>query len=302
MDNQPTLKPGDQQNNMTAPAPQPVPAPVAPPGAAAKYGVFRAVLDTLSAMKKNLVTYLVSVLIVFAVGILSGAIPATGLVAVLAVTVPAAHSFGIDTMVSVVTAVLVFVTAWFALAGAFMLSYTSLALYAGADGRRSGIGETLRESLRRIMRVVLAQILVVIVALWPYIAAIVVAIMGIGTIHGPSGAWLLLLPVAGIVWFVIALLRFALAPYVALFEPEVPVSKVLSRSNQLMLGSGQWFVVKGIGLIIIIAIVLSASSGSSLQHLSDSGTWYENLVFTVVSFVATGTLVLFYRNRKLVKG
>jgi len=258
-------------------------------------------MDTLVAIKTNAVTYVVSVAAAVVVSILTGALLITVVLAA-AVSIPLASRTNPGAVIGVIVMVVALFTLWYAFSGAFMLSFTALALYAGAGGQKSTIPETMHEGFVRMKRVVVAGILVVAVALWPLIATIAAGFALYNSGGAAATPWPFLIGIAAIIWLYIALLRYALAPYVALFEPDVPVMKVLSRSKQLMLKGGQWFVVKGIGLIFLVSILLGMVSGSQLRVQSGSSNLVVNVVSIVITILANGSLVLLYRNRKMVRG
>jgi hypothetical protein len=115
----------------------------------------------------------------------------------------------------------------------------------------------------------------------------------------PAGTIGLLL--VSLIWAVIAFLRFGLMPLVGLFEPEVPVRKTLSRSKFLLMKGGQWFLVKGMLVMLFIYIVLAAATNSSVQELSNSNNIAIQVVLGVFGLLAEAVLVLLYRNRRAVK-
>ena len=260
-----------------------------------KYPVHRAVLDTIHAIKTNLLTYIISI-------VLSGVMVLVG-VAVLIIPVftvffSIAHAGGVSsgTTIGLIIGAIIFAIAWFIVAGAFLITYTALALDAGANGRRSGVGETFRASMGMLKRVVAANLLIAAIAVGPFILA---AALGLAfAVHGgPLTVLSFLFALAGMIWVYVALLRYLLAPYVAIFEPEVPISKFLTRSRELMRKGGQWFVIKGAVATILVVLILSFIAGPSLQKLPTPISILLNLVALVVELVASGTVVLLYRNR-----
>ncbi len=251
-----------------------------------KYGVFRAIGDALKAMRKNIATFVVTIIggyVLLFLSVLILAFPAAALMQTL-------HGTG------VLIAVLLFMV-WFAFADAFILVAPSLALYDGTSGRKGPIKQTFRTSFARLTRVVLANALVVLVmfalVLVPFIAVFALGASSIVTI---------LIAVATFVVMLILALRFSLVPYIALFEPTLPVRKTLASSTQLLGAAGQWFIVKGGLLTLLILIIVSSLTGQSLQQLNKSENVTINLLLGFVSILINGVFTMLYLNRKAVKG
>jgi uncharacterized membrane protein len=189
---------------------------------------------------------------------------------------------------------------WSAVVSAFFQASSSLALAAGVEGHHIGIGAVLSEGIRRMLRIVLANLLVIAVIALPVVGLIVIGSFT-SRDAGASRMLYYLLPLITIIWTIIAMLRYSLAAYIALFEPELPLFAILSRSNQLLKGGGQWFVVKGVLLIFLVAIIMSIVTRQSLSELTASSNLGVVLVFLIMSLLANGSMLMLYRNRKAVK-
>jgi len=254
-----------------------------------KYGVFRAIGDALKAMRKNIATFVVTivggyVLLVLSVFVLL--LPAYALVRTL-------HGAGL------LVVVLVFMV-WYAFANAFILAAPSLALYDGTNGHKGSIKQTFTTSFGRLTHVVLANALVSVVLFIPLlIPFLVMFALGVGS--ASHSVIIILVTIIAIIAMLILALRFTLVPYVALFEPTLPVRKALARSTQLLGGAGQWFIVKGVLLIFLFAILLGTLTGQSLQQLNSSENIAINLLLFLVSIFINGALTMLYLNRKAVK-
>jgi len=107
----------------------------------------------------------------------------------------------------------------------------------------------------------------------------------------------ILLAVAAIVWIIVITVRCSLAPFVAIFEPEVPILKTLSRSRHLLQKGGQWFVCKGILLALGLSILTSLVSGNPGDR---SGTMdvIETIISVILSIASVGVMTMLYRNRR----
>jgi hypothetical protein len=195
-------------------------------------------------------------------------------------------------------------TVWSASVGAFAGASAAVAFRAGKQRQPSSVRNNMLVTYRLLPRIMAANFLFWMILVWPIVLAIVLLFAVV--LGGSSSALpLILMPllfIGGCVWFLIAMLRFALVPYVALFEPDVPVLRTLARSHQLLLRGGQWFLVKGFLFMTGVLLVLSAIAGTSLQEVNQSSNVLINFLLVIVSLVANGVLVMLYLNRKQVRG
>lgn len=269
-----------------------------------KYRVFKALADAFGAIRNNLGTFLFAVFIVYAVA-------AGSLFLVSLLTDKLLYGeFGLlfassSTLLTVLFGSLIVYTAWYAFANAFVLVATSLAIYDGSENRKSSIRTIISNSFARAGRVITANVLFALVSFWPIVLIIFLPIIFIISGHTSGNSSIILMPIlmlVAVIWVYIALMRFALAPYVALFEPDVPIKKVLGRSKHLLMKGGQWFLVKGFLLILLLAIVLAVATHQSLPELMNSNSLAMNIVLILVSVIVNGALVMLYHNRKIVRG
>lgn len=269
-----------------------------------KYKVFRAVGDTFKSIRNNTATFLFTVIVSYIVATVS---------LILVSLIISKFLYGESGMLfastpkllTVLIGSLVLYTAWYAFAGAFILATTSLAINDGSENRKNTLSATLSNGISKMVRVVLADILFILVAFWPVVLIIFVPIILLTSGGAGSKNLLILLPIlmlVAIIWIYLALIRFALAPFVALFEPDVPITKTLGRSNHLLQKGGQWFLLKGFLLVILILIILAVATGQSLPELMDSNGAISNVFFIFITVIANGALVMLYRNRKSVRG
>ena len=274
-------------------------APVSAEPGSEKYPVLQAASETIAAMRVNLAAYLVSVVLAFAASIVGIGLL---IVPVISVYVAIAHKGGISTgsTVGLIIGAVVFAIIWFLATGAFVLTYTALALDAGANGRRSGVGETLRASFGHFRRVIIADLFIVVAAMGPLLAVILISVP-IVSFAKPLAVLTIVGGVAGTIWVYVALLRYMMAPYVAIFEPELPASRLLSRSRQLMKKGGQWFIIKEFVVVFLGLALLSYIAGTASHGSSGPLSLVVNLVSFAATLVASGMIVMLYRNRKLVR-
>ncbi len=262
-----------------------------------KYRIFQSVNDMMGAVKRNLVTFGVTVLVSY---ILSG-------VALLLVLYAAAHlllgqfgllfaSFGKILTVLIVGLII------YTLLYAFVYAFTVSCIAYSLSDEKYGIGTTFKMALRSTLRVVKVSTWVAVVAYWPIAIAIFLPLLimssSTSAVEGlATGLLAVVVILAAFIWSIIALLRYSLAPYVALFEPEVPVRQTLKRSEQLLKKGGQWFVIKGVLLILAIFIFLGFVTGSNLRQLENPNDNIISAIFIVLFILVEGAMVMLYLNR-----
>ncbi len=262
-----------------------------------KYGIFQSLQHVMGAVKRNPVTFGVTLLVSY---VLSGI---ALVLTVLAATSLLLGQFGLlfasfGNILTVLIASLIIYTLLYALVYAFTVSCIAYSL----SDEKYGIGTTLKKALKSTVRVVKVNAWVVIVAYWPIVIAAFLPLLLVsgGDSRGGNASLALLTPVliiAALIWALIAQLRYALAPYVALFEPEVPVMQTLKRSEQLLKKGGQWFVFKGVLIILAIFIFLAVVTGSNLRQLENSNDNIINVIFIILSILIEGAMVMLYLNR-----
>ncbi len=260
-----------------------------------KYGVIESVADMLRAVMRNPVSFIVSVLVALVLAALAAWVIVYAAINVLLENSTTVFA-SLGRIIAVVIALVATYTLLYALIYAFMISCISYSL----SGKNHNVVETLKKGLLRTPRVLRVNILVAIIAYWPIAVLIFMPIFML-TNHSlatsPLANGLPVFLIAAFIWAVIAHLRYALAPYVAVFEPEIPVMQTLKRSRSLLKNNGQWFLFKGILLLIGILIFLGAASGMTLKELERSDNVLVNIIYVGVSIVAEGALVMLYLNR-----
>jgi hypothetical protein len=184
---------------------------------------------------------------------------------------------------------------------AFLLNLMSVAVMDGATRKvHRSVRSTVRTSLRQAGRVASAWLLFGCVIGLPLALGVAGSYYYMHA-HAVSMDELLGdLPkavIGALTWIVFAIMQYSLAPYVALFEPELPLSRTLRRSRQLVRRRGHLFLLFGyliFGAALVAAYRLSSVAGSG-----------QGLVFAmltlIITFTAHGTLVMLYRKRKLAR-
>lgn len=273
-------KPGNQQSG----------APAIP-----QYGIFQSLNHMMGALKRNPVTFGVTLVVSY---VLSGI---ALFLTIFAATGLLLGKFGLlfaslSKILIVLVASLIIYTLLYALVYAFTVSCIAFSL----SPDKFGIGTVLKKALQSTIRLVKVNAWVAIVAYWPItIAASLPLLMLSGSRLGNPSAALFapVLVIAALIWALIAQLRYALAPYIALFEPDVPVKQTLKRSDQLLKHGGQLFIFKGVLLVLAIFIFLATVVGSNLKQLEHSNDMSINIIFIVVSILMEGVMVMLYFNR-----
>lgn len=168
---------------------------------------------------------------------------------------------------------------------------------------KSSIGATLSLGIAKVGRMATANILFALITFWPIalIISLPIILMASGSAVGSSPALLPILMLAAMVWACIASIRFALVPYVALFEPDVPIVKALGRSKYLLLKGGQWFLVKGFLLLLLVFTILSLATHQNFSELMNSNSIAVNILLILLSVMTNGALVMLYLNRRVIK-
>lgn len=268
-----------------------------------KYKVFRAVGDTFRAVRQNPSTFALSVVCTYAIAAFS-----LFVVSLIMGKVLGGKSLlfaSLSTQLMWLLGSLTLYVLWYVFAGAFAMATISLALYEGNENRRSSIGAILSQGFAKLGRIILANMLLSLIVFVPVV--LIISLPLILPLSGATGGSLslILFPITmliAVVWSCVALIKCALIPYVALFEPNVPVFKTMGRSKYLLSKGGQWFLVKGFLFALLILIVIGVATGQNLQELSDSNGVVSNVLLMVLSIFANGVLVMLYRNRKIVRG
>lgn len=260
-----------------------------------KYGVFQSLQEMLGTAQSNPVSFTLSLVITY---VLSGIIL---FLTVLAMTSLLIGQFGLlfasfSKIITVLIVGLIVYTLLYALVYAFTVSSIALSL----SSEKNDVGTVLKKAIAVTPRIAKVNAWVVIIAYWPLAVAAFLPLLLTGSTVTGGTAFVILTPIlvlVALIWTIIAQLRYALAPYVALFEPEVPVVQTLKRSQELLKNGGQWFIFKGVLMILAIFIILGVLTGSSLRELETTDNWTINVIFVIVSILVEGALVMLYFNR-----
>lgn len=188
----------------------------------------------------------------------------------------------------------------------FMLNTISVALMEGATGKQyRSVRMTLRKGLRQTGRVATVWLMIMLrlaavtaivsIAFISYIAATGVNDLeeAIRYIPYAGGAAVLIM--------LHVLLRYSLAPYVALFEPATSSNGALKRSRQLLHRRGKLFLLATYVSALLAAAALYGSAVMIEQLLGINKLVFCALGGLSIAIILNCTLVMLYRKRKLAR-
>lgn len=276
-----------------------------------KYRVFQAIGDFVSTAGKNPGAFFGSLLISFAVAI--AGISAYAFFVFTSIVGGGAAAVYSDTPAAAAPAIAGAVIGYVLLVAGIQ-GFTVACISFSLSPEKPSLGAVLHKAFSSLGRLILVNILLCVVIGLPFIVTTIASLASAFTAAssafngdgGNSAASLVIIPllmIASLVWLVIAALRFALAPYVALFEPNVGVVKTLGRSRHLLEKGGQWFIFKGFLLLMLVFIILSIVTGeSSVSRLNSSQDLSTNISTIIISLFVEGVLVMLYFNRAKVRG
>lgn len=273
--------------------------------ASEKYGTVDAVKDAYRALRANIVAVGVSLVVGFAfvLGIVILAV-FVGVALVFAAAGSFANeSAGLGWMVLVFLLLFGVFTVVNALVSAFVQSIVGLAINDGADGTKSNLKMLVFTAIKRSPRVLLAIIICSLAAMAPIALALVLTLI-LSAISSSLAFIGYLLAIVAIISVPILLMRLILTPVVALLEAEVPISGLIGRSRQLMRDGGSIFMLKLFGLAVLVSILISiiTPSESELEEASTLTTYVVSAIGIVFYLAVSAVLIVFYRNRRAVKG
>lgn len=314
------MSPKDESNLPNREESQPSVAQTQPPAPASVqsaqyYRVFSAIRDTLSAMKYNAAAYFGSVLLVvlLAVAVVMAMVMLLDLaglrIEMISLTMPFATQL---TPLLIVAGILYAI--WSAVAAMFT-SVSALAVRDGAQRRKSSVAKLLSAASKQILRVTGANILFGLIAVVPPILALMVLVfLDISGALNISDAFNIRRPdpsanlsviacgIASFVWILFCVLRYGLMPYVAVFEPKVPITQTMARSRALLAGGGGRFLTKSLLLLLLTMNVASILSGADTINPSAASNTISTILSVLVLLIWVGMLTMLYWNRKHVVG
>lgn len=270
------------------------------------YRVFTAIQDTVQAVRNNLWgvagSLLAAVLLSVAVLLVALLLIGTSILAPGSNIGITDFSIGPGLILSLLA--LIVVAAVMSALANILLAFS---IDDGARNKKTLFSDVFTRSRKVLVRVIVVQALLFAVILAPLFLIGLLSLLGAmtGRADDSTLAFMFLLPLmvlASIVWMVIALLRYGLAPLVAIFEPKVSVKETLARSKKLLTKSGQWFLAKTILLAFLAMLVLSIfAPGQNVPGSQQNDNFFVDLLSFIISVILTGVLLMLYRNQKALK-
>jgi hypothetical protein len=269
-----------------------MPSPIATTEVPHKYGVFRAIIDTLKAVRQNWMAFIGATILSYVVFIALSLASLPLIYLILAIGVA-----GFVLTIIALSAIGAFGTA-------LILAAQAQAFFDGNNKYKRPVRQTLSLAIKNLPRMALACLLVGAVIYGPLVLLPILVFLL--TLSGSLGSLSIIFPllgIGGIAWLLVGLFRYSLAPMVVLFEPETSIKQSLGRSYYLLRGGGQWFMVKGVFLLTVLMAALSVSAGIETQsELQETDNPVVNIALIIMSILAIGALVMLYDNRSKVKG
>lgn len=257
-----------------------------------KYKVFRAIKDAFEAIEANPQTFVITTVAGYAVAFV---------LLLIKNKIQGSLSLSMYGSSFFFLLFLIVLAIWNALTNVVTYSFASMAIADGAQNKKSSISEVFQYVAPLIPRLVLTSLLYTIVVLWP-IGLIIFSSFFLLSAGMASMVIVPIILVASMVWILIAMLRLALVEYVALFEPELPLHSVFKRSSYLLRKGGQWFIVKGLLLLLAFAIVISLITGMNIQTVTTTTNTVLVVIIMLADVVINSVMVMLYQNRVQVRG
>lgn len=267
-----------------------------------KYKVSKAILDSIKALRNNVVAVVISVVATILVG--GALLMVVSFLTVLAYTKGISSTY--TSLLLLVVEMLIYValsTLLDAVIYTVLISNFMQTMHDGHYNEKSNVLTVIRKNLSLLPRLMKASILVYIVSFWPLLViySIFIALAFSADFFGPKMILLLVGAFFGFGWAIIATLRYALVPMVALFETDVPISRILKRSKELLSKGGQWFLIKGILLTVFIYGLIGIVTGLSIRNINASKNIILLIITLIIGVFTNAVLVMLYINRKSVK-
>lgn len=299
----------------TQPAPPPQTQPAAPPQASSQsYRLFQALGDVTAAIQHNTGAFIGSIVVSWAIIIVLSFIFTLTLAAVPVElyqepSTASSTAGQITTAMSVLSFFVTLTLLFGAVIGAVLTTVVALGLHSGMKKQKFTLKLIITSSFARIIRVSLANLLLSITVMAPFLLSLLLLSVIESNRTAPTVginldiiAYALPMALAGIAWAVYCFFRYSLAPYVAMFEPETPILKTLGRSRRLLSKGGTLFLLKGLLLLLAIFLVAgtittpiaSSSNSDAVLGIHDIITL---LISVPISVYASGALFALYHKR-----
>ncbi len=198
-----------------------------------------------------------------------------------------------------VCSILGVIGAWLA---ALLLNMLSFSVMDGANRKKyRSFRSTARKGLQYASRVTGAWIALALVIALPLAVIFVNSFLILKGAQTPMSALETIFPYAAtlsVASTVLLLINYGLIPYVALFEPELPLHKALDRSYRLVKNRGRIFIL---AMYMIFAACLAGVYGLAIlfnQFLKVPEPITFFILSGLVAMYLNCVMVMFYRKRK----
>lgn len=187
---------------------------------------------------------------------------------------------------------------------AFLINLFSIALMDGAKRKRNqSVRRTVRHSLQAASRTANAWFMIIALLAIVPVACLVLSSLYLRA-DGSRAAITTIMPYTVLVcaaWCVYVLAQYSLAPTVALFEPDLTLTKVLGRSRHLVKRRGRIFTIVTYLLTAagITAVYLLANQLQTSLHIDQAALVSVGSLAAILG--AHGLFVMLYRKSKLAR-
>ncbi len=269
-----------------------------------QYYISTAVRDAKVAVRQNEDIFIATTMALFVIGYAAVSTLADFLLLFLqtALSLSELSGFNITILAIMAFGVCSVLLSWIA-AGLF-----SAQTIAIADGANRKINRSLRStsnrSLQLTTRVTTTWVIMAALLFGPALvsaAAAMIYLKVVGTDLAYTLEVLSYVSVAAVAWLMIASINIALAPIVAILEPNASYAQVFARSHQLVKRRGRIFLI-GVGIATATAVATSYGLASVLEYLFGINKWlpFSALCLAVLA-VQNSILTALYRKRKLAR-
>jgi|GEM_PF-6194432 len=290
-----------QQPAAAMPGRLPASVSILPPRPGGPYRLGQALKDSYQAVANNMVNYALVVLISY---VLAGTL--------FFLTLAIAHKFSLELgyllntpgelIISIFGCLAVY-SLWYIVASTLVITTTSLALFDGTQKRKRTINEILSKAFVTASRVGMASTMAGAIIFLPAVLIVAVPLV---IMVGARALPLLqhslpILYVIALAWVIMASMRYALAPHIALFGRDTRTSRTLAKSHEMLALNGQWLVAQMIASLAVIALMLSLVSGQGWQRAVSADNPAVTAVFATLFLVVNAVLTMIYRDQKSVR-
>lgn len=254
-----------------------------------KYKIYRSLLDSLRSIRNNgaafAATLAVSAIVLVVAILVFFAIAATIFKHESLAYDPKAFFIKI-----VITLILLLV--FYTIATSFFVATSAIVLRDGLHKRKTIVRQLLLSGIKASPRIAWLSFISGLIAFMPFFVLMILsAILSASTNSIGVVIGVLLASVIGFIWFLVVSLRLAIVQQVAVFEPTLSTKQTLKRSNYLLRVGGQWFIVKGVVLLLIISIIINFLDEHNASEL------LTGLLTITVNILSIASLTMLYLNR-----